>query len=178
MSLLRPTQPVVFINRTATPWSLRPGYDISVIFPEEDFVNGRPTWANLWGARVPYTVNGNVCQRHWPCLVAARYADEGDDAIPADRMVLDPVPLNAVPSDRVRAGGAAPFSEIYLRPGKYRLVYSDEDNVTLFSQNVTVRDRRKLSGTTPPDSRPAQPLSLPARDGVVAHSIKQQGTTP
>lgn len=156
---LHPTQPMVFINKEGKPWSLRPGYDVSVIFPEQHFDLGRPTWADLWGARVAYTVNGDVCQRHWPCMVAARYADEGDDAIPADRMVLDPVPLMTINDIKITRGDySIPTGQLYLRPGqRYRLTISDEQGHRIGSQMIAV----KATGgslTSLPEDLPALPL--------------------
>jgi len=138
---LHPTQPMVFINKDAKAWSLRPGYDASVIFPEEHFVFGRPSWLELWGARVPFSVDGNVCQRHWPCMVAARYADEGDDAIPADRMVLDPIPLTTIDDIKVTQGDySVPTGQLYLRPDhRYRLTISDERGARIGSQVITIK---------------------------------------
>jgi len=138
---LHPTQPIVFIDKAAKPWSLRPGYDVSVIFPQEHFAYDRPTWLELWGARMPFTVSGNVCQRHWPCLVAARYADEGEDAIPADRMVLDPVPLTVINDIKITNGDySIPIGQLYLRPGqRYRLTISDERGARIGSETITVR---------------------------------------
>jgi hypothetical protein len=46
---LQPEQPVVFINTQGKPWSLRPGYDVSVVFPETRVRDGRPTWRALGG---------------------------------------------------------------------------------------------------------------------------------
>lgn len=138
---LHPTQPMVFIDKDAKPWSLRPGYDVSVIFPQEHFEYDRPTWLALWGARVPFTVSGNLCQRHWPCMVAARYADEGDDAIPADRMVLDPVPLTTINDIKITQGDySIPIGQLYLRPGqRYRLTISDERGARIGDQTITVK---------------------------------------
>ncbi len=140
ISALHPEQPVVFVNKDGTPWSLRPGYDISVIFPDEQFVQGRPTWAGLWGARVPFAVSGDVCANHYPCMVAARYADEGDDAIPADRMVLDPVPLMTVGNIKVTTStSSTPLEQLYLRPGhRYRLSVSDEDGHVIGNSIIKV----------------------------------------
>jgi hypothetical protein len=137
---LHPAQPVVFIDKHATPWSLRPGYDASVIFPEERFVHGRPTWLALWGARVPYAVNGTVCHNQWPCMVAARYADEGDDAIPADRMVLDPVSLMTIDDIKVTSGNySIPTGQLYLRPGhRYRITVSDEQGKIIGGTTIGV----------------------------------------
>ena len=138
---LHPTQPMVFIDKNARPWSLRPGYDASVIFPQEHFAYDRPTWLELWGARVPFTVSGNVCQRHWPCMVAARYADEGDDAIPADRMVLDPVPLTTINDIKITQGDySIPIGQLYLRPDhRYRLTISDERGARIGNQIITIK---------------------------------------
>ena len=138
---LRPTQPIVFINKDAKPWSLRPGYDASVIFPQEHFAYGRPTWAGLWGARVPYFVNGAVCQNQWPCMVAARYADEGDDAIPADRMVLDPVPLTTIDDIKITQGNySIPTGQLYLRPDhRYKLTITGERGQRIGSQTITFK---------------------------------------
>ena len=137
---LHPQQPIAFADKNGKPWSLRPGYDVSVIFPEERFVDGRPTWLALWGARVPYIVDGNVCQSHWPCMVAARYADEGDDAIPADRMVLDPVPLMTIDDIKITTGNfSTPTGRLYLRPGqRYRLTVSDEGGHRIGSTTISV----------------------------------------
>lgn len=173
MKKLQPAGPIVFVDKAGAPWSLRPGYDVSVWFPPTSMRRGRPTWLALGGERKPYYVDGERCNQHFPCMVEARYASEGNDAIPADRVVLDPVPLNAVPSDRVRSGGAAPASELYLRPGKYRVVYSDENNATLFSQNVTIRDRNPRPPSSQPPAATAGPMSTPVRGDVAQPSVDQ-----
>ena len=138
---VHPTSPIVFINKEAKPWSVRPGYDASVIFPEEHFVYDRPTWLELWGARVPFTVSGNFCRKQYPCMVAARYADEGDDAIPADRMVLDPVPLTTIDDIKITQGDySTPTGQLYLRPDhRYKLTITDERGQRIGSQPITVR---------------------------------------
>lgn len=132
--------PTVFVNPAGNPWTLRDGYDISVVFPPLGLRRGRPTWLTLGGLRVPYFVGAERCGARIPCLVEARYATEGDDAIPADRMTLTALPLNAVSSqargaDRGRASG-----ELYLRPGAYRLRISDVDDRVLFRQDIRVAE--------------------------------------
>ena len=141
ISALQPAQPIVFIDKDAKPWSLRPGYDVSVIFPEEHFIYDRPTWLALWGARVPYTVSGNACQRHWPCMITARYADEGDDAIPADRMVLDPIPLTIIDDVTVTRGDySIPQGQLYLRPDhRYRITVTGDRGQRIDSRIITVK---------------------------------------
>lgn len=136
---LHPRQPVVFINKQGKPWSLRPGYDVSVIFPETKERDGRPTWLTLGGLRVPWYVDGNFCQDHFPCLVEARYADEGNDAIPADRLVLDTVPLMIIGEVEVTTSGTVlPASELYLRPGRYRLSAVDQGGRVLNNSTINV----------------------------------------
>ena len=138
MQQLQPQAPIVFVDRAGKPWSLRPGYDVSVFFPPEILRRGRPTWLSLGGLRRPYFVSGDRCDHSYPCLVEARYADEGADAIPADRLVLDPVPLNATTSDRISNGLIEPNSELYLRPGKYNLSWSAANSRVLFQQDIRI----------------------------------------
>ncbi|WP_449428109.1 hypothetical protein [Rhodanobacter umsongensis] len=163
MRQLQPQAPIVFVGNAGKPWSLRPGYDVSVFFPPQTMQRGRPTWLSLGGERKPYFVSGERCQGSYPCLVEARYADEGDDAIPADRLALDPVPLNAVPMDRIKYMSGPPFGELYLRPGKYRLTYSDADARSLSALDITIpgTDAGKASDQTAP-----APPSSPAKAGT------------
>lgn len=138
---LNPTVPIVFMKKDGEPWSLRPGYDVSVIFPAEELRRGRPTWLSLGGMRRPYFISGDRCEQHYPCLIEARYVDEGADAIPADRLALDPVPLNATMHDRIRQGQGAPVSDLYLRPGHYKLTIDDESDKQIFAQSITVPEK-------------------------------------
>jgi hypothetical protein len=160
MHRLHPQDPLVFVSRTGKPWSLRPGYDVSVWFPPPAIRRGRPTWLALGGEREPYDVSGEACRHHFPCLVEARYANEGDDAIPADRLVLDPVPLNASTGERVTSDMLPPFSELYLRPGKYRLSFTDADATRLYSRNITVGN-----GNAAPPGNAESPRPDPSTSG-------------
>lgn len=109
-----PETPVVHVGSDGKPWSLKPGwYDVSVFFPPETLLRGRPTWLDLGGQRVAYPITAAPCALRYPCLIEARYADEGDDAIPADRIRLD---AGMVPVDK-----PSEFNLLYLRPGRYRL---------------------------------------------------------
>ncbi|HKR75505.1 MAG TPA: hypothetical protein VJR95_02510 [Rhodanobacter sp.] len=139
MAQLHPDAPIVFTSAAGKPWSLRPGYDVSVFFPAIRLVRGRPGWLALGGLRRAWFVDGTRCQQHFPCLVEARHADESDDAIPADRMVLDQVPLVGTLNVQVTVNSlGVPGSDLYLRPGKYRLRFSAEDGRQLYHQNITV----------------------------------------
>ncbi|MGH8163304.1 MAG: hypothetical protein ACREP1_03095, partial [Rhodanobacteraceae bacterium] len=136
---LLPKQPVVFVDKDGKPWSLRPGYDVSVFFPKTPMLRGRPIWLTLGSLRQPYFIDGGLCQHQYPCLVEARYANEGGDAIPADRVALDPVSLMETDRDRVSQDyDKTPSSELYLRPGRYRLTAVDADGHVLTRQNIAV----------------------------------------
>jgi len=148
---LHPATPIVFVDDAGKPWSLRPGYDVSVVFPPQKMRRGRPTWLSIGDLRQPFFVSGDRCEHHYPCMIEARYADEGPDAIPADRMVLDPVPLNATINDRVRQGQGAPIGELYLRPGRYSLTIDNENDDQIFAQKIDVPAEDKGS------PKPGQP---------------------
>ncbi len=138
---LNPSQPIVFVDKDGKPWSLQPGYDISVFFPMTHLRDGRPTWLTLGDLRVPYYVDGGICQNRFPCLVEARYADESDEAIPADRMVLDVIPLTMFGDVRITTSNSSvPSGELYLRPGNYSLSVSDENNHLIARQSITVAE--------------------------------------
>lgn len=142
---LQPTMPIVFEDKTGKPWALRAGYDINVVFPPLQSHRGRPTWLSLGGLRQPYFITGDRCEGHYPCLVEARYVGEGKDAIPADRVALDPIPLMATPDDRIRHGQGAPVTELYLRPGQYNLAISDQEGRQLYQQTISVQ--KKVAGS-------------------------------
>ncbi|GAB3784801.1 hypothetical protein [Dyella agri] len=155
MEQLHPDVPIVFTSTADKPWSLHPGYDVSVFFPAIRPVHGRPDWLGLGGLRRPTFVDGSRCQQHFPCLVEARYADESDDAIPADRMVLDRAPLVGTLDMLVTANvQGVPGSDLYLRPGKYRLRFSAENGDPLYHRNITVP--AKGGNGDPAAKRPGQ----------------------
>lgn len=140
MKSLQPQSPLVFVNADGKPWALRDSYDVSVFFPPEKIERSRPTWLSLGGLRVPHYVSGTYCQGHYPCLVEARYSDEGTDAIAADRMLLDLPPLSETAA-RVPVFAStqdAPSGNLYLRPGKYQLNFSDDNGHLLHREDIVV----------------------------------------
>ena len=151
MKAVQPKAPIVFVDKAGKPWSLRAGYDVSVFFPPQELLRGRPTWLSLGDLRSPYFVDGERCGRSYPCLVQARYADEDADAIPADRLVLDPIPLNTIVHEHITNGHTSPTSELYLRPGKYKLTYTAEDASMLYQQDITVGDQAAEAPPAKPD---------------------------
>ena len=160
---LGPSQPIVFVNAQGRPWSLRPGYDVSVIFPPTQLNDGRPTWLALGGLRVPYHFDGTICQNRFPCLIEARYANEGDDAIPADRMVLDLIPLTTVDDIKVTTSGsyATPTGNLYLRPGSYRIRVSDENGDAISQQSIKVSDKAAVATNNTGPANTATPPAKP-----------------
>ncbi|HEX5304631.1 MAG TPA: hypothetical protein VFW82_00950, partial [Dyella sp.] len=103
MAARHPDEPFVFVDHDGKPWSLRPGYDVSVFFPPPRLRRERPTWLSLWGLRRPYFISGDAaCAQRWPCLVEALPANEGDDAVAADRLLFDPPASQPPLHDRLR----------------------------------------------------------------------------
>lgn len=137
---LHPTAPIVFVDKNDKPWSLKAkAYDVSVFFPVDQMRDDRPTWLDLGGLRRPYFISGSTfCQNEYPCLIEARYADEGEDSIPADRLVLNPVEKAERLEDRLIKGHGQAQASLYLRPGKYRVVSTNEANRVLYRQDITV----------------------------------------
>jgi hypothetical protein len=146
---LKPKAPIVFVDAKGEPWSLKPkAYDVTVFFPPDQIESDRPTWLDLGGLRKPYSVSGSVhCQDQYPCLIEARYADEGDDSIPGDRLVLNPVEKAERLEDRLIMGShGVTQASLYLRPGTYHLVSTNEANRTLYRADITVEGPSTASG--------------------------------
>lgn len=168
---LHPTAPIVFENQDGKPWSLKAGaYDVSVFFPPDDVRDDRPTWLDLGGLRKPYLVTGEQCQNTYPCLIEARYANEGDDAIPADRLVLDPVKSAEGLRDRLTVRAAQTRGNLYLRPGTYHIIGVNEDNNTMFRQDVVIGGggEAKTKAVREKPSSAACSATLAGRSGVAA----------
>jgi hypothetical protein len=132
------TEPGVFVSGNKA-WTLKPDkYDMNVIFPPDPTTADRPEWLKLGGLRVAYGVGSEVCNNHFPCLVEARYANEGDEAIPADRVVLNVVDENAPAQARFLTGHGVATDRLFLRPGKYRLSAIDRRGRSVFSRDIEV----------------------------------------
>ena len=139
---VKPKQPIVFVDAKGEPWTLKPkAYDVSVFFPPDVIQSDRPTWLDLAGLRKPYSVSGSTfCQDQYPCLIEARYANEGDDAIPGDRLVLNPVEKAERLEDRLIMGSHGVMqASLYLRPGKYRVTSTNEANRVVYRQDIDVQ---------------------------------------
>ena len=143
MAMQKPTVPVIYVNVDGKPWSLKKeGYDASVVFPPEVYRRERPTWLALGGLRLPYQISGTICNLEYPCLIEARYKDEDDGAIPADRAVIELGGHYAVSSDTLREStSAVQLTTLWLRPGEYRLVARDKYNRTVSRRNLTIGNK-------------------------------------
>jgi len=110
MAAAHPNGPFVYANAAGNVWTLKPGrYDVSVFFPPQSSIDGRPDWLSLGGRRQPYALTDADCLQRFPCLVQAHYAAEGEDAVAADRVAFE----------------AASHSRLYLFPGSYRITALD-----------------------------------------------------
>ena len=139
MQASHPHQPSVFVAPDGKVWTLKPDkYDMSVFFPQYDVVKQRPEWLTLDGLRKPYSIGSELCRGQYPCMVEARYANEGDDAVPADRAVLNVIDMQAPENQRVLAGHGQTTSRLFLRPGKYRLKTTDRNNRQLTTRDVDI----------------------------------------
>lgn len=139
-----PRGPVVLKNiKGGRYWSARPqAYDMNVILPlsnrfESNYdlgpiylesgrertlvlppANGgnRPAWLAMDGARRAVAIDAGECRGALPCLVEARYGEESDEAICADRYLF------------LRRGQK---SSLFLRPGQYRIEASSTSGETV-----------------------------------------------
>ncbi len=125
MQALAPAQPIVFENAQGRPWSpRRQQYDLSVFFPPQHYVDGRPTWLALGDMRRPYPVAAQEYYRNdMPCLLEARAMNDSHAAVPFDRVLLT---------------AQQPASALWLSPGRYRLSVRDRDDALLRRFHIRV----------------------------------------
>ena len=122
-----PHEPIVLrAKKDARVWSLEPTfYDVSVVLPRSEPVDGRPGWLDLHGARRRTPVDDGFCAETRPCLIEARRAAESADAVPTDRWL--------------RLAGS-PMAPLYLFPGRYHLRASDAHGKLVGERDLTVPD--------------------------------------
>ena len=118
-------EPALLLDTHGAPWSLEPAlYDASVLLPPpQQHIVGRPDWLALDGARTPVAVDLDLSAAHLPALLEARYANESDTAIPADRVLIESGTGQVV---------------LFLRPGDYRIAASDATGTVLVRRTLTV----------------------------------------
>ena len=124
IALYQPQQAVVLTRRDdGSAWTADPSrHDVDVLLPGPGRLR-RPRWLNLDGKRVSRLITTELCAGRVPCVVEARYANESDEAIPADRFTfLAPDGMNS----------------LYLYPGRYRLTAWSADGRTLLERRLEV----------------------------------------
>ena len=168
--VLHTAVPIIYENKLGQPWTLRDGYDVSVIFPPQELRDGRPTWLALGGLRQPYFISGERCRHNFPCMATARYADEGEDAVPADRIVMDPLSPNSGMQDLVQMGGDIPTTELYLRPGTYDLRFTGDASHQLSRQTITIAAKGGNAS-----AGPAVSASSPSPPDVTNRHMESKG---
>jgi hypothetical protein len=115
---------VLVSRETGLAWSFRPEYhDITVLLPDPATPDTRPAWLSRSGLRLPIPIDTSACRSRFPCVVEARHAAEGDDAVPADQFVLLAAQEECV---------------LFLRPGTYRLRIREASGNVLSSRRLDV----------------------------------------
>jgi hypothetical protein len=110
-------------RQTGSVWASDPvRHDVDVILPPSGHQR-RPHWLSLGGARETRVISSEMCQRQLPCVVEARFANESDDAIPADRYVF--LTDNSI-------------NTLYLWPGEYKITAWDRDGRKVSQRTLTV----------------------------------------
>lgn len=124
IALYQPQKAVVLTRRDdGSAWTADPSrHDVDVLLPGPGRQR-RPRWLSLDGQRVTRLITTDMCAGHIPCVVEARYADEGEHAVPADLYTF-----------------LAPegMSSLYLYPGHYRLRAWAADGRTLLERRLDV----------------------------------------
>ncbi|AIF47453.1 hypothetical protein HY57_09295 [Dyella japonica A8] len=117
-------RPSVLLSRqNGSVWASDPDrHDVDVILPPSGHQR-RPHWLGLDDTRQTRVISSEICQRQLPCVVEARYANESDDAIPADRYVF--LTDNSMNS-------------LYLWPGEYKITAHDRDDRKVSERHITV----------------------------------------
>jgi hypothetical protein len=71
-------------------------------------------------------------------MVEARYASEGPDSIPADRVILNTIDENSPMQNRIVSGRGTANGRLFLRPGKYKLSAMDRHGHNVFGRDIEI----------------------------------------
>jgi len=102
-------------------------YDLSVIHPPVSYQDGRPTWLTLGGTRQPFYVKPPSLSTY---LVQAYYQDEIANN--------ENKPWQLVPADQTYIQGGKKNYLLYLKKGKYTVIFRDIDYHILSTLNIEV----------------------------------------
>jgi hypothetical protein len=114
----KPDQPVVLENADGQPQvfgQYKGKVDMQVLHPRTVFENERPNWLGFGGLRSAVQIPKELLKFPERILVQAFRADEGEDAIPFDQVLV--IPKRPVP-------------KLLLEPGAYRLRVQDQAGKT------------------------------------------------
>ncbi|HEX7803818.1 MAG TPA: hypothetical protein VF471_13790 [Pseudoxanthomonas sp.] len=102
-------EPYILTGADGKGWASKPDrVDVTVLHPAYEYGRTAPSgWLTLGGRRQGVAPDTAACDDSWPCLVSAVYASEGEEAVPADRVLL---------------ASADDPSLLFLKPGTYRYV--------------------------------------------------------
>jgi len=98
-------RPTVFQSESGEFWKGGASHDMTVFNPRARYEQGRPTWLKLGGLRKPQVLDFEKLDRAEPVLVQAFMAEEGENAVPVDQVLLYPgkdVPVLMLPSGTMR----------------------------------------------------------------------------
>jgi hypothetical protein len=113
MQKIHVDEPVVLLkNRNPYPLIDVKGYDLYVVHPPSVYKNNRPSWLSLNGERKETTISP---QEKTLFFVQAYYEDE------YNRQPL----AELVPADQTYITSDYGYYSLYLKPGKYKLVFRD-----------------------------------------------------
>lgn len=117
-------EPVVLLkNKNPLVLIKQEGYDIYVVHPPSVYKNNRPSWLSLNGERKEVTISP---QEKTLFMVQAYYEDE------YNRQPLGKI----IPADQTYVTSDYGYYSLYLKPGKYKLVFRD-----VAYKELNVRDK-------------------------------------
>lgn len=102
-------EPYILMGSDGKGWASKPNrVDVTVLHRVRKDGRAAPSgWLTLGGRRRGVAPDTAACGDAWPCLVSAVYAGEDEEAVPADRVLLE---------------SAGDPSLMFLKPGTYRYV--------------------------------------------------------
>jgi hypothetical protein len=126
------TPSIALVNNTPVNITDKDLYDLCVIHPPTQWLDGRPTWLSLGGTRQPTYVKSPSTAVF---LVQAYYQQEIDNN--------DNTPWQLVPADQTYTpGGSDGLGHkrylLYLRKGKYKIFFRDINYKILSALNIEV----------------------------------------
>ena len=109
------TEPsIALVNNAPVNVTDKDLYDLCVIHPPTKYLDGRPVWMNLDGVRLPTYIKS---LSNAVFLVQAYYQEEIDNN--------DGTPWQLVPADQTYTPGGKDRYLLYLKKGKYKVIFRD-----------------------------------------------------